>query len=156
MAVACLTNIFIYLGIQLHEGSILEKIYHPSENPVNTRLYQRLRELYWIKELGTAVPYDCNDQIKGVGTLSSSSCKSNNVLGIFNKQQRRKRIHGHRHCNRNTPSLDSNIDTYVKLISSTDQPQGVHVILYLPPKITCLNHNHLPKNLQMNLLSIKL
>ena len=33
---------------------ILEKIYHSSENPVNTRFHRRLRELYWIKELDTA------------------------------------------------------------------------------------------------------
>ena len=63
---------------------ILEKIYHSSENPVNIRLHRRLRELF-----------GCNDQIKGVGTLSSPSCKDTNVLGIFNKQQRRKRSHGH-------------------------------------------------------------
>ena len=29
---------------------ILGKIYHTSENPVNTRLYRRLGELHWIKE----------------------------------------------------------------------------------------------------------
>ena len=46
---------------------LLEKIYHSPENPVNIRLHRRLRELYWIKELGTAAPYGCNDQIKGVG-----------------------------------------------------------------------------------------
>ena len=45
------------------------------------------RELYWIKELSTAAPYGCNDQIKGVGTLSSPSCKDTNVLGIFKRQQ---------------------------------------------------------------------
>ena len=33
----------------------IEKIYQSSENPVNTRLHWRLRELHWIKELGTAV-----------------------------------------------------------------------------------------------------
>ena len=47
---------------------ILKKIYHSSENPVNIRLHRRLRELHWIKELCTAAPYGCNDQIKGVGT----------------------------------------------------------------------------------------
>ena len=107
---------------------ILEKIYHSSENPVNIRLLRRLRELHWIKELGTAAPYGCNDQIKGVGTLSSPSCKHTNVLGIFNKQQRRKRSHGHRHYNKKTPQLDSSIDTLVNLIDSIDQPQGVHKI----------------------------
>ena len=58
---------------------ILEKIYHSSENPVNIRLHRRLRELHWIKELGTAAPYGCNDQIKGVGTLS----KHTNVLQTY-------------------------------------------------------------------------
>ena len=66
---------------------MLEKIYHSSENPVNTRLHRRLRVLHWIEELGTAAQYGCNDEIKGVGTLSSPSCKHTNVLGIFNKQQ---------------------------------------------------------------------
>ena len=107
---------------------ILEKIYHSSENPVNIRLHRRLRELHWIKELGTAAPYGCNDQIKGVGTLSSPSCKHTNVLGIFNKQQRRKRSHGHRHYNKKTPQLDSSIDTLVNHIDSIDQTQGVHKI----------------------------
>ena len=107
---------------------ILEKIYHSSENSVNIRLHRRLRELYWIKELGTAAPNGCNDQIKGVGTLSSPSRKHTNVLGIFNKQQRRKRSHGHRHYNKKTPQLDSSIDTFIDLNDSIDQPQGVHKI----------------------------
>ena len=107
---------------------ILEKIYYSSENPVNIRLHQRLRELHWIKELGTAAPYGCNDQIKGAGTLSSPSCKHTNVLGIFNKQQRQKRSHGHRHSNKRTAQLDSSIYTFINLIDSIDQPQGVHKI----------------------------
>ena len=107
---------------------VLEKIYHSSENPGNIRLHRRLRELHWIKELGTAAPYGYNDQIKGVGTLSSSSCKHTNVLGICNKQQQPKRNHGHRHYNKKTPQLDSSIDTFINLIDSIDQPQGVHKI----------------------------
>ena len=70
-------NIFVCLDIQSvtdMKFQILEKIYHSSENPVNTQLHRRL---------GTAAPYGCNDQIKGVGTLSSPSCKRTNVLGIF-------------------------------------------------------------------------
>ena len=62
---------------------ILEKIYYFSESPVITRLHWRLGELHRIKELGIAVPYDCNDQIKGVGTLGSPSCRSTNFLGIL-------------------------------------------------------------------------
>ena len=195
-----------------------------------------LRELHWIKELGTASTSDCNDQIKGVGTLSSPSCRNTNVLGIFpggyfqirrlgglgphikfggkiwgkvrpsspnkrknlgssvttrrkswekvpilgsylkfrgqnlrylslifleakfgastrisganfgpsplprppnmevppggifNKQQQQKRSHEHRHYNKRTPQLDSSIDSYVNLIDSIGQPQGVHKI----------------------------
>ena len=49
-------------------------------------------------------------------------------MGIFNKQQWRKRSHGHRHYNKRTPQLDSSIDTYIHLIESIDQPQGVHKI----------------------------
>ena len=79
---------------------ILEKIYHSLENPVNIPLHRRLRELHWIKELGTAAPYGCDDQIKGVGTSNSPSCKHTNVLGMLNKQQRRKRSHGHGHYNK--------------------------------------------------------
>ena len=78
-------------------AQILEKIYYSSENAVNNRLHRRLRELHWIKKLGTAAAYGCNGQIKGAGTLSSPSCKSADVLSIFNKQQRRKRSHGHQH-----------------------------------------------------------
>ena len=81
-------------------AQLLEKMYHSSENPLNTLLHQRLRELHWIKELGTAAPYCCNDQIKRVDTLSSPSCKRTNVLGIFNKQQQQKRSHGQWHYNK--------------------------------------------------------
>ena len=49
-------------------------------------------------------------------------------MGIFNEQQRRKRSHGHRHYNEKAPQLDSCIDTFVNLIDSIDQQQGVHKI----------------------------
>ena len=73
---------------------ILEKVYHSSENPTLLTSLCRTRELFWIKELGTAKPYGFNDQIKGVGTLSSISCKKTNIYSLFNKQPRRKRSHG--------------------------------------------------------------
>jgi hypothetical protein len=40
--------------------------------------------LFWIKELGTAMPYGCNDNIKGVGNLSSPGCNEINVMSLFN------------------------------------------------------------------------
>ena len=36
--------------------------------------------------------------------------------------------HGHQHYNKRTPQLNSSIDTYVNLIDSIDQQQGVHKI----------------------------
>ena len=72
MAKVCFINHFRLPGHSVAgmKVQILEKIYHSSENPVNIRLHRSLRELHLIKELDTT-PYGCNDQIKGVGTLSS-------------------------------------------------------------------------------------
>ena len=107
---------------------ILEKIYHSSGNPVNIRLHQRIRELHWIKELGTAAPRGCNDQIKGIGTLSSPSCKHTNVLSILTNNNDEREAMDIGNYNKRTPQLDSSIDTFVNLIGSIDQPQGVHKI----------------------------
>ena len=84
---------------------ILEKVYQSSENPINARLHLVLLfESYTgLKSLVLQPLCGCNDQIKGVSTLSRPSCRNTNVLGIFNKQQRRKRSHGHRHYNKRTP-----------------------------------------------------
>jgi hypothetical protein len=41
---------------------IIEKIYHHTNCPILTP-YRTDRELFWIKELGTAMPYGCNDQV---------------------------------------------------------------------------------------------
>ena len=107
---------------------ILEKIYHISGSPsLNTPL-RRERELFWIKELGTAKPYGFNDQIKGVGTLSSTSCKKINVYTLFNKHQRWRRSHGKRHYNKKAPKPKSSIDALITLIDMIDQPKGVHKI----------------------------
>ena len=86
------------------------------------------RELFWIKELGTAKPYGFNDQIKGVGTLSSTSCKKTNVYTLFNKHQRRKRSHGKRQYNKKAPQPESSIDALITLIDMVNQPEGVHKI----------------------------
>ena len=48
--------------------------------------------------------------------------------GHFNKQQRRKRSHRLLALQQKTPQLDSSIDTFINLIDSIDQPQGVHKI----------------------------
>ena len=45
---------------------IIEKIYHRTNSPTLSLPYRKDREDYWIRELGTATPYKCNDPIKGV------------------------------------------------------------------------------------------
>ena len=76
---------------------IIEKIYHSSNNPNLSTTLRRQKEDYWIRQLGTATPYGCNDKIDGIGILSSPSCNSVNVMNIFNSTPRRRRSHGHRH-----------------------------------------------------------
>ena len=62
---------------------IIEKIYHHTNSPILSTPYRTDRELFWIKELGTAMPYGCNDNIKGVGNLSSPGCNEINVMSLF-------------------------------------------------------------------------
>ena len=70
---------------------ILEKIYHSSgSTSLSTPI--RERELFWIKELGTAKPYGFNDEIKGVGTLSSTSCKKTNIYTTTNIRQQTSEV----------------------------------------------------------------
>ena len=78
----------------------LEKVYSSDKPALRTSLC-RIKELHWIKELGTAKPYGFSDQIKGDGTLSSTSCKKTNIYELFNKHPRRKRSHGKRHYKKN-------------------------------------------------------
>ena len=107
---------------------ILEKVYHSSENPTLLTSLRRTRELFWIKELGTAKPYGFNDQIKGVGTLSSISCKKTHIYSLFNKQPRRKRSHGKRRYNKRAPQPDITMSTLVDLVDMIEKPEGVHKI----------------------------
>ena len=110
------TDTFINQIILWMRMQILEKVYHSSENPTLLTSLRRTRELFWIKELGTAKPYGFNDQIKGVGTLSSISCKKTNIYSLFNKQLRRKRSHGKRHYNKRTTQPDATTSTLVDLV----------------------------------------
>ena len=99
---------------------ILENVYHSSENPTLLTSLRRTRELFWIKELGTAKPYGFNDQINGVGTLSSISCKKTNIYSLFNKQPRRKRSYGKRRYNKRAPQQDVTTSTLVDLVDMTE------------------------------------
>jgi hypothetical protein len=63
---------------------IIETIYHHTNSPILSTPYRTDRELFWIKEVGTAMLYGCNDNIKGVGNLSSPECSEINVISLFN------------------------------------------------------------------------
>ena len=95
---------------------ILEKIYHPTNNPSLSTLLCRQREEFWIRELGTATPYSCNDKIDSVGNLTSPRCSSVNSMRLFGSSQRRKRSHGHRHYNRPHFHADVAFDTLLPYV----------------------------------------
>ena len=80
---------------------ILEKIYHLTNKPINSCTpFRRKREEYWIRQLGTAAPYGCNDHIDSIGNLTSPGCQSVNVLNLFDRTSRRHRSHGSRRYNK--------------------------------------------------------
>jgi len=100
-----IVNDIIYQHFNQPDHSILsirvrinEKIYHRTNNLNLATPLRRQKENYWIRELGTATPYGCNDKINGIGIMSSATCVSVNVMDIFNSTSRRRRSHGHRHC----------------------------------------------------------
>ena len=111
---------------------IIEKIYHHTNSPILSTPYRTDRELFWIKELGTAMPYGCNDNIKGVGNLSSPGCNEINVMSLFNTIPRTKRSHGHKriqHPNVKKSSKPRTLeDTFNDLLSNIQKPLGIHHI----------------------------
>jgi len=103
---------------------IIEKIYHRTNNPNLATSLRRQKEDYWIRELGTATPYGCNDKIDGIGMLSRPTCRSVNVVCIFNSAPRRKRSYGHRHYT--SPILhDVSLND---LLPFMQKPMGMHHI----------------------------
>ena len=76
---------------------IIEKICHRTNNPNLATPFRRQNEDYWMRELGTATPYGCNDKIDGISISSSPTCRPMNVMDICNSAPLRKRSHGHRH-----------------------------------------------------------
>jgi hypothetical protein len=103
---------------------IIEKVYHWTNNPNQSTSLRREKENYWIRELGTATPYGCNDKIDGIGILSSPQCSSVNVMNIFNSASRRRRSHGHR---RHTPPAANDV-SLIDLLPFVQKPLGMHHI----------------------------
>ena len=96
-----ISPLWLAVGLQSLRGvRILAKIYHPTNKPINSCTYFcRKREEHWIRQLGTAAPYGCNDHIDSIGNLTSPGCQSVNVLNLFDRTSRRHRCHGSRRYN---------------------------------------------------------
>jgi hypothetical protein len=78
------------------------------------------------------MPYGCNDNIKGVGNLSTPGCSEINVMSLFNTIPRTKRSHGHKriqHPNVKKASKPRTLqDTFNDLLSNIQKPLGIHHI----------------------------
>ena len=103
---------------------VIEKIYHHTNSPSLSTPYRREREEYWIKELGTASPYGCNDNVSSIGNLTSPSCSNVNVMNLFPSFNRKKRSHGTRHY---TPPRNNQV-LFTDLLDLVFKPLGIHHI----------------------------
>ena len=103
---------------------VIENIYHHTNSPHLSTYYRREREEFWIKKLGTASPYGCNDNVSSVGNLSSPSCSNINVMNLFPSFKRRRRGHGHRHY---TPPKNNQV-SFSDLLDLIFKPFGIHLI----------------------------
>ena len=111
---------------------ILEKIYHHTNNPTLSTPFRRQREDYWIKTLGTAFPYGCNDNVQNVGNLTSPMGNNVNVMRLFPNAQRRKRSHGHRSYHR--PHIqDVTLHSLLPYVSQQLGPHHIRTKLYSVP-----------------------
>ena len=76
--------------------------------------------------------YGCNDNIKGVGNLSSPGCSEINVMSFFNTIPRTKRSHGHKriqHINVKKSSKPRTLqDTFNGLLSNIQKALGIQHI----------------------------
>ena len=74
---------------------------HPTNTPFNScTSFRQKREEHWIRQLGTAAPYGCNDHIDNIGNLTSPGCQSVNVINLFDRTSRRHWILGSRRYNK--------------------------------------------------------
>ena len=103
---------------------VIEKIYHHTNSPNLSTHYRRERKEFWIKELGTASPYGCNDNVSSVGNLTSPSCSNVNVMNLFPSFKRRRRSDDQRHYT----SPKKNQVSFSDLLDLIFKPLGVHLI----------------------------
>ena len=111
---------------------IIEKNYHHTNSPTLSTPFRRQREEYWIRKLGTAFPYGCNDNIGSIGNISSPQCNNVNVMGLFTNTPRRKRSHGHRSYNK--PIIhDVSFDSLLPYMNKPLGPHHIRTKLYSVP-----------------------
>ena len=95
-----------------------------TNNPNLATPLRKQREDYWIPDLGTATPYACIDKSDSICILSSPTCISVNVMGIFKSAPRRKRSHGHRYY---TSPIFHDVSLN-DLLTFMQKPLGMHHI----------------------------
>ena len=103
---------------------IIEKIYHHTKSSTLSTHFRRQREEFWIKNLGTASPYGCNDNLSSLGNLTSPSYSNTNVINLFPSHSRRIRSHGHIHY---TPAWHNDI-SFDDLLPFINKRLGIHHI----------------------------
>jgi hypothetical protein len=80
--------------LTMKEVRIIEKIYHHTNSPILSTPYRTDRELFWIKELGTAMPYGCNGLTSFTNIQKSTECIFYAVNDIFSRTVQRVKLFG--------------------------------------------------------------
>ena len=114
---------------------MIGKNYHHANSPTLGTHFRRQREKIWIKTLGTASPYGCNDNISRIGNLTSPLCINTYVMTLFPSLSRRTRSHGHR---LHTPAGLNEV-SFDELLPLNNEPLGLHHIrtkLYSIPLVS--------------------
>ncbi len=114
--------------------NIIEKII-PIQGEKNSQFTKRLleREDFWIRELCTVWPYGLNDNVKGVGNISSKYSDLSNTMSLFNTNTRSKRSHGHRKGYSSSNHQHVTFKYLTDLMSLADGLHRVRSVLYCVP-----------------------
>jgi hypothetical protein len=107
-------------------------IYHHPDCPNLSTPFRRQREDYWIKNLGTAFPYGCSDNIANVGNLTAPQTNNVNVMGLFQHRERRRYSHGHRTYTKPTIH-DVTFDSLLPYVNRKLGPHHIRSKLYSIP-----------------------
>jgi hypothetical protein len=111
---------------------IIEKIYQHTNSPTLSTPFRRQQEEHWIRKVGTAFPYGCNDNIGSIGNIISPQCSNVNVMGLFTNTPRRKHSHGHRSYNK--PIIrDVSFDSLLPYVNIPLGPHHIRTKLYSVP-----------------------